>query len=75
MTRGLWWVYPVLLAAWWSGFFAVARARDRRLQIALVYSGLLKAAMGGLLFFIAVQAARPHPAPEVPGVPISQARP
>ena len=30
MTRGLWWVYPVLLAAWVFGLFAVARARDRR---------------------------------------------
>ena len=30
MTRGLWWVYPVLLAAWVFGLFAVERARDRR---------------------------------------------
>ena len=68
MTRGLWWVYPVLLAAWWSGFFAVARARDRRLQIALVYSGLL--------FFIVVQAARHHPAPGArSGALIPEARP
>ena len=64
-----------LLAGWWVCLFEVESVRDRGLQIALACGCLLNAALGGLLFFIAVQDVRQHHAPEGPGAPISEARP